>query len=73
MKSQEKSLQDGPGPPASVGGDELRATMEQARQALKASRNEIERAEWLPGETEEVADIPTARKLDNNGGDSSSG
>jgi translation elongation factor EF-Ts len=70
-KSQEKSLQDAPGPPPNVGGDEVRATMEQARQALEASRSEIERAERLLRETEEVADIPT--KLDNNGGDGSTG
>jgi hypothetical protein len=66
-RSHEISVQDAPTSlPANVGGDEVRATMEQARQALEASRSEIERAERLLRETEEVADNPT--KLDNNGG-----
>jgi hypothetical protein len=58
-KSDEQSAQEPqPGQPASVDGGEVRATMEQARQALEASRTEIERAKRLLRETEELVDVP---------------
>jgi hypothetical protein len=54
--------------PPTVEGDEVRATMEQARQALEASRSEIERAKRLLRETEELADVPGHHQ--DTGGDS---
>ena len=53
--------------PRSVEGDEVRATMEQARQALEASRSEIQRAKRLLRETEELADVPGGSHAEDSG------
>ena len=65
----EKSTQGSPqrGLPTSVEGDEVRATMEQARQALEASRSEIQRAKRLLRETEELADAQGGSKAEDSG------
>ena len=57
--------------PASVEAVEVRATIEQARQALEASRTEIERSKRLLRETEELVDVsspPTAKQSSNGTG-----
>jgi hypothetical protein len=63
-----KSGQDPRGsPPTSSEDDEVRATMEQIREALEASGAEIERSKRLLSETEDLLDLPASSEPEGSG------
>ena len=66
-ENQRTSAQQPESPATSSDDEEVRAIIEQTREALEASGAEIERSKRLLRETEELLDLPASSEPANSG------